>query len=143
MNYHPGVLDGVNSTDDIEDLDKQISFQDKKISNTPLIIELSIFEGDDFISDENIKKNIVAAQTQAMKKDKNVKINNSNVFKFLLKISGNLAKDIKKLNEKLKFILSVFLKNPILLELTFERLAEISLLDDTILFNRRIHPSVK
>jgi hypothetical protein len=73
MNYHPGALDGVNSTGDIEDLDKQISFQDKKISNTPLIIELSIFEGDDYISDENIKKNIVAAQTQAMKKDKNVK----------------------------------------------------------------------
>jgi hypothetical protein len=137
------VLDGVNSTQgDIEDLDKQISFHDKKISNTPLIIELSIFEGDDFISDENIKKNISAAQTQAMKKDKNVSFSYSH-FKFLLKISGNLTKDIKKLNEKLKFILSVFLKNPILLELTFERLAEISLLDDTILFNRRIHPSVK
>ena len=60
-----------------------------------------------------------------------------------MKISGNLAKDIKKLNEKVKFILSIFLKNPILIELTFERLAEISMLDDTILFNRRIHPSVK
>jgi len=70
LTYNPEIYE-TPSKFDIEDLDKQLQYEDKKILNTPLIAELSIFENDEFISDENLKKNIQIFQKK-MKKDKNV-----------------------------------------------------------------------
>lgn len=58
-------------------------------------------------------------------------------------MSGKLASDIQLLNSKIQYILEVFKDNPVMLDLSFDRLSILFELKDSVLLNPRIHPSVK
>ncbi|KAL9654233.1 hypothetical protein ABK040_010265 [Willaertia magna] len=136
LDYSPSLLEDKNSspfiTYEIEEIEKTLSNDGKYIENTPLIIDIDIFENDKFINNNIILHSI--EESLKLIKNKNV----------IFRINGKLVENIKMLNEKLNFILSyVKNENSFILELSFDRLIQLSKLNDTCLLNNRIYPSLQ
>ncbi|EFC44668.1 predicted protein [Naegleria gruberi] len=134
LDYSPDILESKpNFNPDIEELEKQIHNDGTIIENTPLMVDLDVYSEEQFIPDQHILHSIKETM-KLIPKDKNV----------IIRVNGKLVEDMVTLNRKVNLILANVPKdNPIVLELSFDRVVQLSKLDDTCLLNPRIHPSVQ
>eukprot|EP00002_Diphylleia_rotans_P033623 TRINITY_DN7167_c0_g1_i2.p1 TRINITY_DN7167_c0_g1~~TRINITY_DN7167_c0_g1_i2.p1 ORF type:complete len:427 (+),score=88.00 TRINITY_DN7167_c0_g1_i2:371-1651(+) len=117
---------------DIEDLFKRLTYRPSS-TNLPLIIECDIVHSSDFVADEKIRSDL-----------EKIKATYPAGRHYVVRVSGKLANDIAKLNEKILFVESLLPeKCRILLDISFERLIAIAELPNTALLKSRIYPSVR
>jgi hypothetical protein len=141
LSFTPGVLDvkSKSSLLDIEELDKRIK-QDSHTStimNVPFMVSCNLYENEKFLSEDAIRIQLEQI-LQLIPEKKN----------FVLKLNVQLVplSEMNILNQRVGQILSYtnrIADQPIILECTFDRISQLSKLDDTVLLNSRIYPSVQ
>jgi hypothetical protein len=139
LKYTPGVMDTTKNTVlDIEEIDRRIHYKNTQFMNHPLVIDVDLYmagSGTDFVDDDTLLRNITQAST-SVPPNKN----------YILRLNGKLTREIVKLNSKIRRVLERQRstgENPILLELTYDRIMELSKLHDTVLLDSLIHPSIQ
>ncbi|KJE91939.1 hypothetical protein, variant [Capsaspora owczarzaki ATCC 30864] len=102
--------------------------------NLPSMIELSVFDGEQPVSDDDLRQQIILL-TSSFPPSR----------QFVLKVKGELAADMELLNEKVLFVerTAPTQPAPLLLDVSFERLMLLIRLPDSCLLNRRIYPCIK
>lgn len=65
-------------------------------------------------------------------------------IQFVIKVEGMLSKDIPGLNSKIRHLLQCNRRNnPVLVDLTFDRISQLGKLQDSVLEDSRVHPCVQ
>jgi hypothetical protein len=116
---------------DIEDLD---ALQNKR-SNRPLFLEVDVFEQDDVIPEEEIISRL-----------KLLLSNSDESYEYIYKINGGPIRTkagLVSFNDLLLRIEKRIPAGPILVELPFDRLADVCLLDNSALIKGRLYPCVR
>jgi len=117
---------------DIEDLRNMMNYG-KTTNNFPLIMELSIWENNvGFLPKPQIEAELLKYKSFFPP-----------AKKFVLKVCGKTTKDLETCNSMIEWIASLVPENPIMVELSFERLIILSRLQGSVFFNPRIFPAVK
>jgi hypothetical protein len=141
LSFSPGLLDVLNNSksSEIEELDKRIGHLpgESPIMNIPFMIECTLYEFEQFKSDDELRRNIDDI-LKFIPSDKN----------FILKLNAQLVPldQIHILNAKMKQVLaykSRISEQPLVLECTFDRISRLANLEDTVLLNNKIYPSVQ
>ncbi len=138
LKYTPGVMDTTLDTVlDIEEIENRIRYKNTEFYNHPLIVDVEMFVpgGTEFLSDEVLLRDITRA-TAPIPPQKN----------YILRLNGKLTRELEKLNQKIKKVLErqrMFNENPVLLELSYDRISELSQLPDTVLLDNLVHPSIQ
>lgn len=134
LKYLPGVLENQKgSVFNLDELKKRVSFQCPEIYNQPLIMDMTLWDAPKkrFFPDDELLQ-VLGKITQIYPRDKN----------FIIRLGANLTDDINALNARVKFVCNQT-PNPVLLDLTFERLLALARMKDSILLDSRVHPSVR
>lgn len=123
-----GVEMNEASITDIEDLKKK-----KRVrpASVPLIVELSVFNNDEFVTTEDIDNQL-----------QKIKLSYPKGCEYIIKISGKLSNDMDILNNLIQYVQSKTTSR-IIVSVSFERLVILSKLEDTCFLKPRIYPSVK
>lgn len=119
-------------TDDLEDLLNKTKYSSES-TNLPMALEISVWENGDFLKDEEIAQRI-------------------NYYKslyppnrqFVLKVLGRMSMDMIVLNQKVLYIESLLGSDAVIvLETSYERLATICKLDNSVFLRPSIFPALK
>lgn len=146
------------------------SINQSDILNLPLILELTIYENDEFVDDRYIDQQLEIMFNQSKRRSTNRRLSHQSINQpvdqgFVLKLNGGLIErkaDIVTLNEKIRGVITrtsnqssnqsnIQPKNqsinqsfvPIIVDLTFERLIDLSTLPDSCLLSSRVMPCVR
>ncbi|KAL0486949.1 hypothetical protein AKO1_001253 [Acrasis kona] len=142
LRYSPGIMDTTRNTIlDIEEMDKRLTYRDPAFKNHPLTIEVDLFvagSSAEFLEDQKLLLNISTACTAP------TVLQNKN---YILRLNGKLTQDMVTLNKKIKLVIKYQRSsggcNPILLELSYDRIAELSKVQETVLLDSLVHPSMQ
>jgi hypothetical protein len=100
----------------------------------PLVAEIIMFENNLYITEEALTSKISSLQ----------RLYQASKTLFVLKLSGKLAPNLATLNEKILFAFGLLKRNePVLVELSYERMKILSSLSDSCFLHPRIYPSLK
>jgi hypothetical protein len=137
MRFTPGIMDTTRETVlDIEELYSRFHYKKNQFYNHPLVIDVEIFRtgGTEFLEDSVLLGNIIRA-SKSVPRNKN----------YILRLNGKLTREIELLNTKIRRVLQHQRstgENPILLELSYDRIMELSRLQDTVLLDSLVYPSI-
>lgn len=104
------------------------------VQRLPLVAEIILFENGQYVSQETITTKVEALQ----------KLYTASKRLFVLKLSGKLAPNLATLNELILFTFGLLKRSePVLVELSYERLKLLAGLEDSCFLHPRIYPSLK
>lgn len=119
------------SLNDLEDLKAAVAPSAQRL---PLVTEIVLYENSTYTTNETIQTHVEALQKLYIASKK----------LFILKLSGKLAPNLATLNEQILFAFGLLKRNePVLVELTYERLKLLAGLNDSCFLHPRIYPSLK
>lgn len=119
------------SLSDLEDLKAAVAPSAQRL---PLVAEVILFESGEYVSKDAIKTKVEALQ----------KLYTASKKLFILKLSGKLAPNLATLNELILFSFGLLKRNePVLVELSYERLKLLAGLEDSCFLHPRIYPGLK
>jgi hypothetical protein len=119
------------SLKDLEDLKSAVAPSSHRL---PLVAEIILFENNDYIADDVLKAKIGSLQ----------RLYNASKHLFVLKLSGKLAPNLATLNDKIMFAYGLLQRSePVLVELSYERMKLLASLPESCFLHGRIYPSLK
>lgn len=119
------------SLNDLEDLKAAVA---PSVQRLPLVAEVILFENGEYVSQDTVKTKVEALQ----------KLYTASKKLFILKLSGKLAPNLATLNGLILYSFGLLQRNePVLVELSYERLKLLAGLEDSCFLHPRIYPGLK
>lgn len=115
----------------MEDLKRAIAPSSHRL---PLVAEVILFENNEYVADDVVKMKVSSLQ----------KLYAVSKHQFILKLSGKLAPNLATLNDKILFAFGLLSREePVLVELSYERMKLMAGLPESCFLHPRIYPSLK
>lgn len=132
ISWYKRVISAAQKPKELKDMEDLKSSLAPHASRLPLICEVTLYENGAYIPNEALSQKI--ASLQRLYTDKI----------FILKLSGKLAPNLSILNEKILYCFGLLKKNePVLVDLSSERMQLLSGLSDSCFLHPRIYPSLR